>query len=216
MVWGNMMLGADGRALITKEFTENVSWVAPAGVSVLVDLELTGEAGSEDNWSDTFVQVAAVSGGNDVSFSLGTLNNHAESEFSKFSGLGSTAQTISGQRQYRFSNDFRFNDYSGTYRKAPDDSIRKSPATGSTRGWGETGTWYPGDPSYDWNVNGLQVRTVEAAPGEDTSGFGYVAEGGAIGEPGEVVSKQAEPVVPGQSYDLVIPSGGKVVLRYYA
>ena len=197
-----------------EEFTEDATWVAPSGVEAIEYISLTGGTGTTVAWQATFVSVASIASGNTQSFGLNTLESHAEGEFSKFSGLGSTPQSISGDVMRRLANNFTTNaSYSGVYRREPGETVSKAGGSGS--GWGETGTWNPGDQLYDWNITGIEQRISDDAPGGDTTGFGHTADGGDIGDPGETVVHESVSIVPEQSYDLTVPSGGKIEIRYY-
>lgn len=208
------LLNAGRGELVIEEFTEDATWVAPSGVEAIEYISLTGGTGTTVAWQATFVSVASIASGNTQSFGLNTLESHAEGEFSKFSGLGSTPQSISGDVMRRLANNFTTNaSYSGVYRREPGETVSKAGGSGS--GWGETGTWNPGDQLYDWNITGIEQRISDDAPGGDTTGFGHTADGGDIGDPGETVVHESVSIVPEQSYDLTVPSGGKIEIRYY-
>lgn len=196
--------------LTTTTFTSNGTWVAPAGVALVITLTGKGQDGAAGYWTDiytadggyvSYVQSNAIAG-----VSSTTIEGRAQIEWDKFPTVHDPNGAVVNWLYWYYASTTTSGSYSGLIRLKSGFSKTK---TGS--GWGTTYTTPPAsDVSY--RVGNME-QYVYPTTGANSSGLGYTFNGGVAG-PATPATYNNVAVTPGNSYPIVVPSGGYVTIQY--
>ena len=199
------------RRVITETFTSSQTWVCPLGVSLLNTLTGKGQDGSAitaQNTTTVIVNINYQASGTGVNGSATWINFDGA-----LNGWVSTLNS-SGSVSYTRAVVNSYPDGTITFVSQATQSISSAvPASASklTYGaWAASGAiTASGDGAINYNYY------VPAAPGANTTGFGYTFAGGAASTPATAVGYLNVPVTSGASYSLVVPSGGSITITYF-
>lgn len=208
--------GFTGRAreLTTVTFTTNGTWVAPSSVSSVASLTGKGQDGAAGYWTD----IEIADGGN-VSYVESTapptpsttIESRAQIEWDKFPTVHDPNGTSVSWTYWYY--------YVGLTMQYPQVAlVRVKQGFTKTKvgnGWGATYTPpLPSGNSYSYEVGNME-QYIFPTTGANSSALGYTFVGGA-GVPATPVVYSNVSVTPSTSYSIVVPSGGYVVIQYYA
>lgn len=200
------------RELTTVTFTSNGTWIAPSSVSVVASLTGKGQDGAAGYWTDiytadggyvSYVQTNAIAG-----VSSTTIEGRAQTEWDKFPTVHDPNGAIVNWLYWYYEATTYASSVSGLIRLKSGFSKTK---TGS--GWGTTYTTPPAsDRSY---LVGNMEQYVYPTTGANSSALGYTFNGGVAG-PATPATYNNIAVTPTTPYSIVVPSGGYVIIQYYA
>lgn len=198
------------RRVITETFTSSQTWVCPLGVSLLNTLTGEGADGvgiTTPNTTDTLINVnySAVGTGSD---GVATWSNFDSVVDGWVSTLDST-----GSLSYNRAVVTAYADGTVDLADAPQNITGAVPGSAikiTSGAWASSGAiTASGDATVNYDYY------VAAAPGANTTGFGYTFPGGAASTPATSVQHLNVAVTSGASYPLVVPTGGSIVITYY-
>jgi hypothetical protein len=204
------------RDTITETFTSNSTWTAPVGVTLIdtvVGKGANGTPGSTTtSWTDTRIdRVSGVSSGtgkNAGAQSWSLFQDDAPLMASRVNSGGSGGLEGVIYTGYIGTNTHDIDISYGVYF----DAIPGTASYYTTGGWKSSGIILSGDYGESW-IRYQRTITVTATTGANATAFGKTFPGGA-GGPAIPASYSAVPVTPGQSYPIVVPSGGSVTITY--
>lgn len=196
-------------ALTTKTFTSSQPFIVPAGVTH-IDMVGKGSDGTPStvgHGSDTLLDVRFIPSGTagSGSFDWTSLQGAANNNLSALNSGGSVTVLIADVDVYPDQ----------TNHAATSNGVRSNVIPGSASviyngGWATSGpATASGSALFLWDY------TIDAAPGASASGFGQSFPGGGAGSPAPTTSAANVAVVPLQSYQIVVPSGGSITITYY-
>lgn len=199
------------RRVVSETFTTSQTWVCPLGVSRLNTLTGKGQDGSgitTPNATTFLVNVNYQASGTGVDGSA-TWANFDASVNGWVSTLNST-----GSVSYNRTVVSAYPDGTVTFNSQATQSISGAvPGTAvkiTYGAWAASGAiTATGDAAVNYNFY------LAAAPGSDTTGFGYTFAGGAADTPATPVTHNNVAVVSGASYSLVVPAGGSITISYF-
>ena len=196
---------------VTVTFNSNTTWTAPAGVTVLATLTGEGTDGQPAVYGVGTVSLIICSGDSEQvggsTVSRYSAIQTGANEWNKFSGTGT--RTVSFQRTRYFTGT---DNLTRTTVSSASAVVRGEPIDLQTSS-------YTGDFTYA-NVNStycrgvIEVRQSASTTGASATAFGKTFPGGA-GGPAVQATYLNEPVTPGQSYSIVVPTGATVQITYY-
>lgn len=223
--------GFAGKALnlTTVTLTSSTTWVAPVGVTNLVAVIGQGGSSTSDYISGTSVAFVSVtntasgSGSNSLPISASAAYNTANTCASVFNAGGYRQATYAVDRAFTFyagspgtfswSDSFPYG--TGTfpyYLVAGTWSLQGSPLSGNLN-YGDSASYYATGNAY-----------FPGSAGGSTTAFGYTFSGAsqsgsypnATGQSATPVTYTNVAVTPGNSYSVVVASGGSVIIQYLA
>lgn len=219
----------------TVTYTSNATWTVPAGVSNVLSLVGSGSGGESDYWNNKyfFHYIEAYAG---IEYPPAT------SPTADWSGLYAVAQnklatTNAGAPGIRSVDSTNYSyeiaqgnglhaiasDVNGTY-IIRNSGVLYQKGISQTSGLITFNSLYPpagGTNESGWRIDCEYLITGQA--GSASTGFGYTFPGGGYtsSTPGSGVGYPATPitynniaVTPGQTFSLVIPSGGSIAISY--
>lgn len=206
-------------------FTTSQAWTCPPGVTEIGSAVGKGQNGSPgtsgyyDPPVDRSAYVTSVSGLNSrigTGVTPGTLywdwcQTNGSNAVTNINGGGSG--TVGRKDYYAFSNGWT----QSTSTVSFSNSIPGS-ASMRTAGWKTSGAVVDGELGFvyvDWREYGAYNPGDPATVGASTTGFGKTWPGGDGGT-APTLTFTSIPVVPGQVYNLSIPSGGYITITYAA
>lgn len=210
-----------GQRVITQTFTSNTTWVAPPNVANLLVLTGKGQDGTPGSWSTL----------NNVGASVSPISNCTEPvygaslDYSVPYGQAQSIQSIvSGwttDPAGQFVSFIRLYVYywcaaTSNWRATTilfEGTVRRIGTVNLVGGMPTSGT-VSTPPSGDTALCDNLEFSIGSTTGASTTGFGFTFAGG-VGGPATPVTYNNVSVTPGVSYNLVIPSGGSIVIQYY-
>lgn len=210
----------------TLTYTSSQSIAIPAGVTSLNYVSGKGADGTpatsgyyEPNKNQS-AYVTSVSGqnnnnGGSVGYPGGTLywdymQSNGSTDVKNINGGGSG--TIARYDYTQYSNGYSLSTSSVAFNNA----VPGSAYTYTSGGWKTTGPVVNGDIGFmyvAWQEYGDYVSGDPATTGASATGFGYTFPGGNGGAASPSTFNNVA-VVPGQAYQLNIPSGGSITIQY--
>lgn len=225
--------------ITTVTYTSNATWTVPAGVSNVLTLVGRGSGGESDRWEYKFF-FSYINAFADISFppstsptadwsglyavaqnNLATLNAGAPG-IRTATGLSYSYNIAQGNGLYRISNE----PSSGGPYTIRNSAVLYQKGISQTSGLITFNSLYP--PAGGTNESGWRIDCeylITGRAGSASTGFGYTFPGGGYtsSTPGSGVGYPATPitynniaVTPGQTFSLVIPSGGSIAISYLA
>lgn len=201
------------RELTTVTFTSNGTWIAPSSVSVVAALTGKGQDGAVGYWTDiytadggyvSYVQTNAIAG-----VSSTTIEGRAQTEWDKFPTVHDPNGAVVNWLYWYYASSTTSSSVSGLIRLKSGFSKTK---TGN--GWGTTYTTPPVGNDVSYRVGNME-EYVNPTTGANSSALGYTFNGGVAG-PATPATYNNIAVTPTASYSIVVPSGGYVIIQYYA
>lgn len=200
--------------LTTTTFTSNGTWVAPAGVALVIALTGKGQDGTAGYWTEIYTSdggyVSYVERSAPAGISSSTIEGRAQTEWDKFPTVHDpNGGTVSWTLWYYSNNQTNQYTRSGLIRLKSGFSKTK---TGN--GWGTTYTTPPVGNDVSYRVGNME-EYVNPTTGANSSALGYTFNGG-VAVPATPVTYNNVAVTPGNSYSIVVPSNGYVTIQYLA
>lgn len=210
-----------GRRAITQTFTANTTWVAPPNVADLLVLTGKGQDGTAGFWSTLNSVGAVIASSANCTFPVYGASLDYSVPYGQAQGIQTTVsgwttdpagQFVSFTRVYIYywcpaTSNWRSESiaFAGT--------VRRIGTVNLVGGMPTSGT-VPTPPSGDLALCDNLEFFTDPTTGASTTGFGFTFAGG-VGGPATPVTYNNVSVTPGVSYNLVIPSGGSIVIQYY-
>lgn len=201
----NMMMlfaamGAKTQQTVT--FTANTTWVAPVGVTLLPTVVGHGSNGSSPRTSSTVVTVTYHSTG---TAGVGSI---------LWENVQGVAEGVAAN--LNASGSISFDRY--VIQVYPDETNTYTTSTPSIEGYDADATFTGG-----WGTSGhisssgtSRVSYTHDIDGTAATGFSKTFPGGVSGGVAPTTSFTNVAVVPGNSYPVVVPTGGAVQITYFA
>lgn len=198
------------REITTVTFTSNGTWIAPSSVSAVASLTGKGQDGAAGYWTGSSFDVSYVERTAPVGISSTTIEGRAQAEWDKFpTSHDPNGSTVNWDLWYYYANNTFQYPYSALVRLASGQTKTK---TGN--GWGSSYTTPITGPDKDYNVGNME-EYIGPTTGANSSALGYTFNGG-VGVPATPATYTNVAVTPTASYSIVVPSGGYVIIQYYA
>ncbi|UOD28787.1 hypothetical protein INH39_25600 [Massilia violaceinigra] len=206
---------ASSRRLVQFLANTSTTWVAPLTTNRLEQLLGRGENGSAGGTVSTSRSVTYVawliggSGSNSGTADWSAAQAAANSAFSAINAGGSVSWNEVQIGQYNNGTYSQFGNIQST-----SNVVAGSASMTFTPGWQSSGPITGGGSQLGWSatVNFDYVATGQTN-GAAATGFGYTFAGG-VGIPAENIFHYNVPVIPGNSYNLVVPPGGAFIFSY--
>lgn len=207
-----LLLAMFGRVpqLQTVTFNSNTTWVCPAGVSLLSSLAGHGQNGTNDSvgTSSAFVMIVTY-------HASGSGSDPFAQDWDGLGGPVDTARdtideggpfTVDTGNVHAYAN--------GTSSLTVGSASGTSIAGTAVRVNG--GSWHDSGPITNSALSWVSYSAnVPGVAGSNAAGFGKTFAGGAANTAASTTTHTNEPVTPGNSYPIVVPSGATIQITYY-
>lgn len=207
-----------GPELKTRTFTSNETFVVPFGVSQLESLSGKGAAGLPpqtitDSRSRIVSSVIAFSSGSGPSTGSLTWNDFqgdAAAARNIINAGGSGSFSGASYAGFPNTNTYSIGLNTGTFTNA----VPGSAYVQNSAGWKTSGPILVGDDGASEVYWQEYAGTTPATTGASATGFGRTFPGGTGGA-ASTTTFGATAVTGGQSYSVIVPSGGSITITYY-